>query len=1015
MSDSKILNNKIGARCLTTEEAMLILPTYEQIYDQLDNFRREKGQVSGADQKTNNIGIIGVRGAGKTSLLKTVRNRLIENGAGKESGGEKNRRSKSCGLENSTQDIILPIIVPENMSDSGTLMAAILGMLKGIVNDRVKKEQNQGKGDPYCIKENVLQKSYHDVLKQYTYIQKEYRDIIIGQYTTESDYVKSSAKVFNSDTEFIRQFHTLVEMLTGSEKENGGLLVLFIDDIDLSTWRCMDVVKTLLSYLANKNIVTFISGDLETFEEALTLEFLRQEKSLEGSLLDQNILAKGAGEKSLLESKRQLAYEYLKKILPPVYRHNIKEWSLEERGKYCIRNPEKAEEETNLSGLLKEALKGWVDPAFFQYAESGEENSAIPYTYHLFDNTSRGLNNVYNVLGEIAQSRKMERESDSKKDSEEEKRLEKEKQEKEKLEKKKHLLDTIVASKQIYNQHRNEIQTKMITVGTTAGSSKVYFDNAYVLIYGTVKETKKGGKGEDNTIERKRIPNPVERFTLFVLVDFAARILYETEYSRMVKEDESYQNMKKEALWDLFCYPDIAEKVMDMKKYENLWKDGLGKDIGKLAEINNSFLRKGELVIHLAYYKNLSMDKVLPLYHLNKPQNEQKNNEKNNKEDSKKNSATSVEAAQEILSAFWKALKSVAEVNIAGADKAEVNIKEIVWKKAGEYYYEFKEELDYFLSKMSRNKEQNVVLRMFDRDCQEACAKIGNVYYGEYARRILQNAVARLLKQEIENEKGKDWEEVDFEKAWRTDEKISRTDKDKFKRRIALLCAIHKENLWKEEMAETAISYLNKELQSHLGNIVQKYTAYTEKPYRDWIVDTREAEEDWKKFWKAYDGVSVTKALKAKTDILGVLDEEGNGVSFKEGISFLNCRKIIGILHELATNNRVTYGQYDAWVLERDLWEAHIMPAGGWEQEGKYSYFKFLLQCCYRYKMATEYAGEGTEYAELLHEIAEGISEAHRIAYQQVQSTFMERLNKGLDEKEEKPVDAEEFNQLFDN
>ncbi len=986
MSDSKVPNHKIGARCLTKEEAKLILPTYEQIYDQLDNFRREKAQISGNDQKTNNIGIIGVRGAGKTSLLKTVRNRLIEDGGGKDdgNGGENSGRNKGYEMENSSRDIILPIIVPENMSDSGTLMASILGMLKDIVDKRVKKEKNQEKRDPYCIKENELQTICHNVLKQYTYIQKEYRDILIGQYTTESDYVNGSAKIFNSDNEFIRQFHTLVEKLTESEKGNGGLLVLFIDDIDLSTWRCMDVVKTLLSYLANKNIVTFISGDLETFEEALTLEFLRQEKSLQGSLLEQTILTKGAGEKSLLESKRQLAYEYLKKILPPVFRHNIKEWSLEERGKYCIRNPEKEGEETNLAKLLEGALTGWVDPAFFRYGESGKDG-AIPYTYHLFDNTSRGLNNVYNVLGEIAQSREMEQKSETKKEY---------------LEEKKRLLDTIVASKQIYNQYRNEIQTRMITVGATAESSKVYFDNAYGIIYETVKTQSKESKGEDIIIERF---NPLERFALFVLVDFGARILYETEYSAVVKGDESYQNMKKEALWDLFCYPVIAEKVMDMKGYGNLRKDGLKKGIKELANINNSFLTKGELVINLAYYKNLPVDRILPLYLQEKSQNDLKN------------SAMTVETDQDILSAFWKALKSVAEVNIAGADKEEGDKKEIVWKKAGEYYYEFKEELDYFLSMMSRNKEQNVVLRMFDRDCQEACAKIGNMHYGEYARRILQNAMARLLKQEIENEKGKDWEEVDFEKAWRTDEKTSRTDKDKFMRKIALLRAIHKENLWKEEMAEAAISYLNKELQSHLGNIIQEYTANNENSYCGWIVDTQGAEEDWKKFLNAYDGVSVTKASEAKTEILGVLNEGGNGESFKKGILFLNCRKIIGILHALATNNRVRYGQYDAWVLERDLWEAHIMPDGGWEQEGKFSYFKFLLQCCYRYKMATEYAGEGMEYAELLQEVAEGVSEAHRTAYKQVQSTFMDRLNKGLDEKEEKPVDAEEFNQLFDN
>ena len=116
MSEQKV--SKIGARCLTTDEATAILPTYDKIYEQIELFRNEKKLTTQEDeedskniekeyiQKTNNIGIIGVRGAGKTSVLKTIRQRLIK--------------------ENDGKDIILPIIIPENMSESSTLMATVL-------------------------------------------------------------------------------------------------------------------------------------------------------------------------------------------------------------------------------------------------------------------------------------------------------------------------------------------------------------------------------------------------------------------------------------------------------------------------------------------------------------------------------------------------------------------------------------------------------------------------------------------------------------------------------------------------------------------------------------------------------------------------------------------------------------------------------------------------------------------------------------------------------------------------
>ncbi len=469
--------NRIGARRLTSQEVKLILPTYEQITKQIEQFREEKRESRQTEnQKTNNIGIIGARGAGKTSVLKTIRAELEE----------KQKKGEQTGAD---QDIILPIIVPENMSESSTLMATILGMLKAPVRERakqMKENRTNGKYDD-CIGESKLEKDYNEVVKQYTFIQKEYRDILIHEYTTENDYVKSSTKVFNSDVEFITKFNQLLDaLLNGDEQPQNALLFLFIDDIDLSTHRCADVVRTLLSYLSNQNIVTLLSGDLSTFEEALTLDFLRQENVLDKNMIDHSMMISGSGldleTRTLLASKKQLAYEYLKKILPPVYRHNIKEWSLDEKGNYCIldSNEENPEEKT-LSHLLATALRGWIDPAFFRYIRleehddknrQTEKHEVIPYTYHLFDNTSRGLNNIYNLLREIEKKRENESEDFWKED--EKGRF---------LEEKKQLLDTIISSKQLYNQYRDKIQGVMFRINEFEKEGKVFFDNAYAIIY----------------------------------------------------------------------------------------------------------------------------------------------------------------------------------------------------------------------------------------------------------------------------------------------------------------------------------------------------------------------------------------------------------------------------------------------------------------------------------------------------------------------------------------------------
>ena len=67
---------KIGARILSEQELNMILPNADSVFEQIEVFRRNIADTAG--QQTNNIGIIGCRGAGKTSILKTFSKKLEE-------------------------------------------------------------------------------------------------------------------------------------------------------------------------------------------------------------------------------------------------------------------------------------------------------------------------------------------------------------------------------------------------------------------------------------------------------------------------------------------------------------------------------------------------------------------------------------------------------------------------------------------------------------------------------------------------------------------------------------------------------------------------------------------------------------------------------------------------------------------------------------------------------------------------------------------------------------------------
>lgn len=208
---------KLGARILSKEELNAILPNAESIYEQIGVFRdsipvNNHGQsikTYEIEQKTNNIGIMGCRGAGKTSILKTFFHKLC--------------------TENE-KDIILPIIIPENMSSGTTLMDVILGRLKSIVEEQKRTEEDE-KYSQDCIYSgrNLLEQKYNELVKQYCYIKKDYRDILIQQFTTEQNYVDKTKEVFSSDAEFLRLFNEfMISLLIGSRNLRTGEVLFFI-------------------------------------------------------------------------------------------------------------------------------------------------------------------------------------------------------------------------------------------------------------------------------------------------------------------------------------------------------------------------------------------------------------------------------------------------------------------------------------------------------------------------------------------------------------------------------------------------------------------------------------------------------------------------------------------------------------------------------------------------------------------------------------------------------------------
>lgn len=419
----------IMARALNDEQIENILPGYKNIYKQIKSMRnyaelyyckyidtrdsyvyRCKNKEYSNITMNNVFSILGKRGAGKSSILLTLKNNIEENKHLKAVKGKEYKNNVDIVLP-----IILPIILPETMRNKGDMMGWILGCFKEIVDELSKveaekynKEKNNGVNFGNCRKdeENTeVRKKYNEVLKQYSYTRKDYADIIKDNYTGLKEYIDKSRKILDPENELKRSFFEFINQLIKIKKESGTnketpMIYMFLDDIDLTKNHCNEILGVISRYLCHPNIIVFVSGDYEIFETEQFMSYMKGSNLMElvVSPVENNIY----GEK-LFNENRMLARDALKKIMPSVYRYKLRSLSPEERlGFYYEKEQSdknkdsEKENKKNLKHLLEEKFKD------FNPDQSKKEHLEVINAYGLiFDEMPRGIMNVYCALNNM--------------------------------------------------------------------------------------------------------------------------------------------------------------------------------------------------------------------------------------------------------------------------------------------------------------------------------------------------------------------------------------------------------------------------------------------------------------------------------------------------------------------------------------------------------------------------------------------------------------------------------------
>lgn len=548
-----------GARVLSTKEIQNTLPTYNKLLQQIKDMRAHKQRVSQEkvknskgefiqEQTTNHIAVLGPRGSGKSSVLKTLYKQLQE---------ESNENTKN---------ILLPPIVPENMEKHMTLMSCVLGMLKSQVDTIVKRLIQKAGNCPLPI--NPIAKKYDELLKTYLRLQEPYQEISVEQYSTETEYLRTMTDVFKASNSFVQDFKSFINDLLDIDGEE-TLLFVFIDDIDLSAYRCADLVKTLLTYLSHPGIVTVLAGDIEIFGEALILNFLRQENVTAADAFKETYLIEQSdttnADKSLLNRKKQLAYDYLKKVMPPMYRHIVAVWSLEKRGDFCPAGllGGSGDQTPTLEKLLQRVEDKKPENILLKgYFQCDNETDRPRALYHLFDETARGLISVYIALQEFLD----------------------EDEKPQKSFREKALLEVVVSSNYHLNRYQDLLFSSFVQFGADKKFSKVRFDNFTDWLNQKTKNfnDKNSGNTDKNQQIRAGLEREIDDFRIFVYLDWAARLLEDAESL----SSQAYYDAKKKMFVSL-C---VNGKVLNQQwALQNDFRDRIEEYITNLPDVRAPF------------------------------------------------------------------------------------------------------------------------------------------------------------------------------------------------------------------------------------------------------------------------------------------------------------------------------------------------------------------------------------------------------------------------------------------
>ena len=320
--------HKMGIRVLHENQLREIFPEIEKLEVKIEEHRsfiRERQDIISQEAQSNlmfdNIfAILGERGSGKTSTVYTL---------------------KKLWQEKQRGDIFLPIIMTEMIPEKFQVMAWLLSLLEGCVEDIDKQ---MGRGESGCgrsLFEDCAknEKSLHDL---YAELKSLYFSSVFNVDGTAESFSEGSVhtekKVQNSFdfTQKLSEFWTrLVQAQKLANQQSGRvsveyepLIYMIFDDVDLAPERIPELLSTIMKYLSHPNVLVFV-----TAEEGMLYEIVQKIlcEKIYGKDTYHQLMIGDRSQNGIQLQVKQKAELYLGKMLPPSARYYIQNFDLCER------------------------------------------------------------------------------------------------------------------------------------------------------------------------------------------------------------------------------------------------------------------------------------------------------------------------------------------------------------------------------------------------------------------------------------------------------------------------------------------------------------------------------------------------------------------------------------------------------------------------------------------------------------------------------------------------------------